>query len=101
MKAKTILYVTLIVLTLFFVVGCQTEGRAIFTNLDAGEIENLGDVDPAVRGSCRFGIATAAPNAANPLTSVTLNVDVVGGVVLVRVLFVFLVYRHRPPVHPD
>ena len=60
-------------------IDTNSAGKCLELWAGDGIVGNLGDVDPAVRGSCRFGIATAAPNAANPLTSVTLNVDVVGG----------------------
>ena len=44
-----------------------------------GVVNENGSVLTGLPGSCRFGIATALPNAANPVTSITVNVDVVSG----------------------
>ena len=44
-----------------------------------GIVDDAGAHIPTLAGSCRFGIASALPNAANPVTSVVLNVDVVSG----------------------
>ena len=54
-------------------------GRCLELWSGAGVVADDGNVDANIKGSCRFGIATAAPNSANPLTSVVLNVDTVNG----------------------
>lgn len=60
-------------------VDLNSAGKCLQLWAGDGIVADNGNVDPNVRGSCRFGIATALPNAANPVTTITLNADVVSG----------------------
>lgn len=60
-------------------IDTNTAGKCLELWTGDGIVDAVGEVIPSLPGSCRFGIATALPNAANPVTTITLNVDVVSG----------------------
>jgi len=57
----------------------NSAGKALELWSGDGIVDDTGAYIPTLPGSCRFGIASALPNAANPVTTIVLNVDVVSG----------------------
>jgi len=59
-------------------IDTNSAGKCLQLWAGAGIVTDAGLIDPT-EGSCTFGVATALPVGAAPLTSVTLNAEVVSG----------------------